>query len=63
MKKILKQIGIKSVLKKNEMKIYGKGKVNASNKKIYLGNIQGHVCFHFRGAYKRENNYKEFWNC
>ena len=53
MKKILKQIGIKSVLKKNEMKIYGKGKVNASNKKIYLGNIQDHrvaMCAFILGA-------------
>ena len=33
MKKILNQIGIKCILNKNEMKIFGKGMVDASNKK------------------------------
>ena len=34
MKKILNQVGIKCKLKKDEIKIYGKGMINASNKKI-----------------------------
>ena len=42
MKNILKQIGIKCVLKKNEMKIYGKGMIDASTKKIEIGNLGDH---------------------
>ena len=42
MKKILNQIGIKCILNKNEMKIFGKGMVDASNKKIVVGNLQDH---------------------
>ena len=42
MKKILSQIGVKCVLKKDEMKIYGKGMIDASNKKIVVGNLQDH---------------------
>ena len=34
MKKILTQIGIKCKLSKNEMKIFGKGMIDASDKKI-----------------------------
>ena len=33
MQKILRQIGVKSIFKKNEMKIFGKGKIDASKKK------------------------------
>ena len=36
MKKILDQLGIKSKLSKNEMKIYGKGMIDASKKKIFV---------------------------
>jgi len=42
MKKILNQIGVKCILKKDEMKIYGKGMIDASNKKILVGNLQDH---------------------
>lgn len=42
MKKILSQIGIKSDLKKDEIKIYGKGMIDASNKKIFVKNLGDH---------------------
>lgn len=42
MKKILNQIGVKCKLSQNEMKIYGKGMINASNKKIVVGNLGDH---------------------
>tara|TARA_X000000950_G_scaffold154355_1_gene189375 strand:- start:729 stop:2075 length:1347 start_codon:yes stop_codon:yes gene_type:complete len=42
MKKILNQIGIKCILNKNEMKIFGKGMIDASNKKIIVGDLQDH---------------------
>ena len=40
MKKILSQIGIKSILKKDEMKIYGKGTFDAHKKHISVGNLE-----------------------
>ncbi len=42
MKKILNQVGIKCNLSKNEMKIYGKGMIDASNKKIVVRNLGDH---------------------
>ena len=42
MKKILAQIGIKCKLNKNEMKIFGKGMIDASDKKIFVGNLGDH---------------------
>ncbi len=42
MKKILKQIGVKCKLTKNMMKIYGKGLVDASEKKIYIESLHDH---------------------
>ncbi len=42
MKKILIQIGIKCKLSKDEMKIYGKGIIDASNKRIFVGNLGDH---------------------
>ena len=42
MKKILDQLGIKSKLSKNEMKIYGKGMIDASKKKIFVKNLGDH---------------------
>ena len=42
MKKILMQIGVKCKLSKNEMKIYGKGFIDASNKKIFVENLGDH---------------------
>ena len=42
MQKILKQVGVKSILSKNELKIFGKGKINANNKKIIVPNLGDH---------------------
>ena len=42
MQKILKQIGVKSIATKNEIKIFGKGMINANNKKITVPNIADH---------------------
>ncbi len=42
MKKILNQIGVKCILKKNEIKIFGKGMINAKNKKVTVENLQDH---------------------
>ena len=42
MAKILKQIGIKCKLKKDEMKIYGLGMINADKKFIEVGNLGDH---------------------
>jgi len=42
MKKILNQVGIKCVLNKNEMRIYGKGMFDASQKKITINNLGDH---------------------
>ncbi len=45
MQKVLKQIGIRSTLSKNEFKIYGKGKINATNKEINISNLGDHrIC-------------------
>lgn len=42
MKKILNQIGIKCALSKNEIKIYGRGMIDASKKKINVENLGDH---------------------
>ena len=42
MKKILNQIGIKSILRKNEMKIFGYGMIDAKSKKINVENLGDH---------------------
>ena len=42
MQKIFKQIGIKSLYKKNELKIFGKGMIDAYNKKIIVSNLGDH---------------------
>ena len=42
MKKILNQIDVKCKLSQNEMRIYGKGMIDASNKKIVVGNLGDH---------------------
>ena len=45
MKKILEQIGVRCKLSKNEMKIFGKGFFDASNKKINVPNLGDHrIC-------------------
>ncbi len=42
MKKILNQIGVRCKLTTNEMKIFGKGMIDASNKKIFVGKLGDH---------------------
>ena len=45
MQKILKQIGVKTVAHKNNLKIFGKGMIDASNKKINVPNLGDHrIC-------------------
>ena len=45
MQKILKQIGIKSVFNKESLKIFGRGIIDASKKKIYVPNLGDHrIC-------------------
>ena len=45
MQKVLKQAGIKSIAKKNEMKIFGKKNINNKNKKIFVPNLGDHrIC-------------------
>ena len=45
MQKILKQVGIKSISSKGELKIYGKGMINGENKKILVPNLGDHrIC-------------------
>ena len=45
MKKILDQIDIKSRISKGEFKIYGKGIINAKDKKINVPNLGDHrIC-------------------
>ena len=45
MQKILKQIGIKSIAKKDSMKIYGNTSINVKNKKIKVSNLGDHrIC-------------------
>ena len=42
MQKVLKQIGIKSIYKKNEIKIFGRGMIDARNKLVNVGNLGDH---------------------
>ena len=45
MQKVLKQVGIRSVATKNNLKIFGKGIINASDKKIKVPNLGDHrIC-------------------
>ena len=45
MQKILKQIGVKSIFKNNSLKIFGKGKIKAYNKKLFVSNLGDHrIC-------------------
>jgi 3-phosphoshikimate 1-carboxyvinyltransferase len=45
MQKVLKQINIKSIASKNELKIFGRGMIDASKKKIYVPNLGDHrIC-------------------
>ncbi len=42
MQKVIKQIGVKSIATKNELKIFGKGMINASDKKVFVPNLGDH---------------------
>ena len=45
MQKVLKQIGIKNIASKNEMKIYGKSKIDIKKKEIKVSNLGDHrIC-------------------
>ena len=45
MQKILKQIGVKTVAYKNNLKIFGEGMINAENKTINVPNLGDHrIC-------------------
>ncbi len=45
MQKVLRQVGIKSLAKKDELKIFGKGMVDARDKKIVVPNLGDHrIC-------------------
>jgi 3-phosphoshikimate 1-carboxyvinyltransferase len=45
MQKVLKQIGVRSIFKKNKLKIFGKGMVKANNKQITVPNLGDHrIC-------------------
>ena len=45
MQKILRQVGVKSKYYKNTLKIFGKGMINAKNKKIHVPNLGDHrIC-------------------
>ena len=45
MQKVLKQIGVKSTSSKNDLKIYGRGVIDASKKNIYIPNLGDHrIC-------------------
>ncbi len=45
MQKILRQIGVKSISSKNELKIFGKGMIDASNRNIIVPNLGDHrIC-------------------
>ena len=45
MQNVIKQIGIKSVFSKNELKIFGKGIIDASNKRVIVRNLGDHrIC-------------------
>ena len=42
MQKVLRQVGIRTLLSKNELRIFGKGMINGSNKKIIIPNLGDH---------------------
>ena len=65
MQKVLKQIGVKSIASKNELKIFGKGMVDAKNKKIIVSNLGDHrICMSsfvlaiLTGAKTKINNFE-----
>ncbi len=65
MQKILNQINIKSIFKKNELKIFGKGLIDASDKVIKVPNLGDHrICMSsfvlalLTGAYTKISNFE-----
>ena len=65
MQNVIKQIGVKSVFSKNALKIFGKGMIDASNKKIIVKNLGDHrVCMStfilaiLTGAKTKINNFE-----
>ena len=65
MQNVLKQIGVKSVSSKNELKIFGRGMIDASNKRIIVKNLGDHrVCMSsfvlaiLTGAKTKINNFE-----
>ena len=42
MQKVLRQIGVKTLLSKNELKIFGKGMIDGRAKKIIIPNLGDH---------------------
>ena len=45
MQKVLKQIGIKTISSTNQLKIFGKGMIDASNKTLLVPNLGDHrIC-------------------
>jgi len=65
MQKVLKQIGIRSIAKKDELKIFGRGMIDASNKKITVPNLGDHrICMSsfilaiLTGAKTKINNFE-----
>ena len=42
MQKVLGQVGIRTLLSKNELRIFGKGMINGNNKKIIIPNLGDH---------------------
>ena len=45
MQKVLKQVGVKTIASENELKIFGKGMIDAKNKKIFIPNLGDHrIC-------------------
>ena len=65
MQNVIKQIGVKSVSSKNELKIFGRGMIDASNKRIIVKNLGDHrVCMSsfilaiLTGAKTKINNFE-----
>jgi 3-phosphoshikimate 1-carboxyvinyltransferase len=65
MQKVLKQIGIRTIAKKDELKIFGKGMIDATSKKITIPNLGDHrICMSafilaiLTGAKTKINNFE-----
>ena len=65
MQKVLKQIGVRSIMSKNELKIFGKGMIDAFDKKVNVPNLGDHrICMSsfilaiLTGAKAKINNFE-----